>query len=171
MILPPEIVGRILEQIPTTGEGRRTLISCASVATWWTGPSQRHLFSSVTIHERNYERWMNYVVLSGSEDHLLEYVRSLWHGRRPGLGIKYRMRDLAQDSGEYLSALRNLRTLTLSNITVEHISEREFCTCFSTFRGSLTRLSLDTFATSFSAFVTLIDYFPNITMLFRVAKN
>jgi len=40
-----------------------------------------------------------------------------------------------------------------------------FHTCFSTFRGTLTYLSLENFSTSFSAFVTLVDYFPNIRTL------
>ena len=75
------------------------------------------------------------------------------------------MRDLAQDSGKYLSALRNLRSLTLSNIRVQHINEEEFRVCFSAFRETLTYLSLWNSITSFSAFVTLVDYFPNIRTL------
>ena len=75
------------------------------------------------------------------------------------------MQDLPRDSGDYLSALRNLHSLALFNITVQHISEVGFHTCFSAFRETLTSLSLDSFVTSFGAFVTLVDYFPNITTL------
>ena len=75
------------------------------------------------------------------------------------------MRDLAHDSGGYLSGLRNLRNLTLSNILVEHISEGEFHTCFSAYRETLTYLNINTLTTSFSAFVTLVGYFPNLTSL------
>ena len=75
------------------------------------------------------------------------------------------MRDLARHSGDYLSALRNLQSLTLFNITVEHISEAQFRTCFSAFRETLTHLFLNSFVMSFSAFVTLVDYFPNIATL------
>ena len=75
------------------------------------------------------------------------------------------MRDLLQDSKEYSSALCNIHTLTLVNIKVEHIGEEGFHTCFSAFRGTLTFLFLEFFCTSFSAFVTLVDYFPNITTL------
>ena len=71
----------------------------------------------------------------------------------------------AQDSGEYLSVMPNLRSLTLHHTGVEYAGEDEFRTCFSAFRESLTYLSLETFATSFSAFVTVADYFPNITIL------
>ena len=78
--------------------------------------------------------------------------------------MKYQMRDLLQDSGEYLSVLKKLHSLTLSNVVVEHIGE-ELRTCFSAFRETLTYLSLATSATSFSAFVTLTDYFPNIATL------
>ena len=75
------------------------------------------------------------------------------------------MRDLPQDSGEYLSALRNIHSLTLCDIKVEDIGEEGFRGCFSVFRETLTHLSLDAFTTSFSAFVTLVNYFPNITTL------
>ena len=159
VILPPEVLDKILEHIYTDGWRSPTLVACALVATWWTGPSQRRLFSSVKIHHGNYRQWMDGVVLSGSKAHLLKHVHSLWDIR------SHRMQGLAQDSGEYFSALRNLRSLTLYGIMVEHISKEDFRTCFSAFRGSLTYLSLDDFATSFSAFVTLVGYFPNITTL------
>ena len=75
------------------------------------------------------------------------------------------MRDLPQDSGEYLSALHKIHSLTLYRIRVEHVSEEGFHTCFSAFRETLAYLSLETFITSFSAFVALVDYFPNIRTL------
>jgi hypothetical protein len=75
------------------------------------------------------------------------------------------MRDLPRDSGEYLSGLHNIHSLTFFDIKVDHISEELFHTCFSAFRETLTYLSLEAFATSFSAFVTVVDYFPNITTL------
>ena len=165
MTLPPEILDNILEHIFGSDEGRSTLIACALVATWWVGSSQRRLFSSVSIDEGNYQRWMSGVVIPGPKAHLLGYVRSLWHYRRVDFRITYRMRDLPQDSGKYLSALRNINSLTLSRIRVEHISGEGFRTCFSAFHETLTYLSLETFAASFSAFVALVGYFPNIRTL------
>ena len=164
VILPPEILDKILE-IVIDWRGRRTLLACALVATWWTGPSQRRLFSSVTVGNLNYGRWMEGVVISGSKVRLLGHVRYLKHCRCQSIKIKYRMRDLAQDSGEYLSALRNLRGLDLFNIRIEHIGEEGHHACFSAFRDTLTYLSLNTFTTSFSTFVTLVGYFPNLTTL------
>ena len=164
MTLPPEILDKILEHIPANGDGRPTLIACALVATWWTGPSQRRLFSYVSIHGGNHQRWMSGVVLPGSKTHLLEYVRSLWHCRDAYTTI-YQMQDLPQDSGKYLSALHNVHTLTLWNTKVEYVSEGGFSTYFSAFRETLTDLSLEIFTTSFSTFVTLVDFFPNITAL------
>ena len=108
---------------------------------------------------------MDGVVLSGPKAHLLGHVRSLRHSRDGDIETKYQMRRLAQDSGKYLSSLHNIYDLTLHNTRVEHISEDAFCACFSAFRGALTSLFLDTCVTSFSAFVTLVDYFPNITTL------
>lgn len=155
----------VLEHIPAADrEGRRILIACTLVATWWVAPSQRRLFSSVDIHQRNYERWMNGVVLPGSKPHLLEYVRSLSHCCS-SVGAEYQMRELPRDSGGYLSALCNIHTLRLFNFRIELIDQDGFRTCFSAFRETLTCLSLSFFITPFDAFVTLVDYFPNITTL------
>ena len=63
--LPPETLDKILERMSTYYEGLRTLITCALVATWWTGPSQRCLFSSVEIDNENYQRWTDGVIHSG----------------------------------------------------------------------------------------------------------
>ena len=164
VILPPEILSKIFEHIPTSSEGRGTLMACALVATWWTGPSQRRLFSSVEIHESNHARWMDGVVLSGSKAHLLGYVRSLCHSPGQNVGF-HRIQDLARESNEYLSALRNLRSLTLRNARIEHIHEDLFHISFSAFRVTLTHLSLETFSTSFSALISFIVSFPNITSL------
>ena len=163
MTLPPEILDKILECIPADREERVTLVACALVATWWTGPCQRRLFSSVSIRKRNYQQWMDRVALSGSKVRLLGYVRSLRIGYIRDISIKFQ--SLLQDHGEYLPALHNLHSLAFANTRVEHIPQYQFHTCFSAFRGTLTYLSLDVFATSFSAFVTLVDYFPNIRSL------
>ena len=140
-------------------------MACALVATWWAGPSQKRLFSSALVLDSNHQRWMNGVVLTGSNAHLLGYVRSLRYCRGVYAGVKYRMRNLQQDHGEYFSALCNLHSLTLFNIVIEPIVEEEFRTCFSAFRETLTCLTLQNFAVQFSAFVTLVDYFPNIRNL------
>ena len=165
MVLPPEILDEVLGYVPPDEDGEPTLLACALVATWWTGPSQRRLFSSVEIHEDNYQRWMNAVVSPAPNTHLLGYVRSLWHSRGTSPETRYRIRDLARDSGGYLSALCNLHSLTLHNSGVECIGEEDFRTCFSVFRETLTHLSLEESSTSFNAFVALVDYFPNITSL------
>ena len=163
--LPPEMLDKILENIPANREGQLTLRACALAATWWKGPSQRRLFSSVSIRNENHQRWMDGVVHSGSKTHLIGYARSLQIFRGELFGTKYRMRDLPQDSGEYSSALSNIRSLMSTNIKVEHVGEEGFHTCFSAFRETLTFLFLEFFSTSFSAFVALVDYFPNITTL------
>ena len=164
MTLPPEILDKILGYIPTDNEGRQTLVACALVATWWMELSQGRLLSLVSINNDNHQRWMDSVISSPSKAHLLQYVRSLLH-RRGAFGFGYRMQNLPLHSGEYLLALRNLHSLTLSKIRIEHIGEEEFHTCFSAFRETLTFLSLKNFVASFSAFITLVDYFPNIRTL------
>jgi len=164
VILPAEILDKILERIPAHKSEWQTLIACALVATWWTGPSQRRPFS-VSIDGDNHQRWVSGVVHSGSKARLLGHVRLFSHRRSPDIGTKYPMRDLARDSGEYLSALRNIHSLRLHNIRFEHLSEDQFRTCFSAFRETLTHLSLETVTTSIGAFVALVDYFPNIRTL------
>ena len=161
LTLPPEMLDEILDHIPMNREGVRTLLACALVATSWAGPSQRRLFSSVDVRRGNYKWWMDGVVYSGSKDHLLKYVRSLQYSR----GLDFRMRDLPWDSGEYLSALHNIHSLKFCDTRIERLDEEGFRICFSAFRETLTCLSLETFATSFNAFVTLVDYFPNLTTL------
>jgi len=151
--LPPEVLDKILEHIPTYTEGRQTLIACALVATWWAGPSQRRLFSSVSIDENNHQRWVNGVVQSVSRTHCRN------------TGTECPMRDLAQVPGGCVPLLRNTHILTLSNIRVEHIGANQFRVCFSAFRETLTCLSLRRIAASFGTFVALVDYFPNITTL------
>ena len=108
---------------------------------------------------------MNNVVRSGSKAHLLGYVRSLQHNRMLKSRAEYPTRNLSRDSGEYLSALRNLRSFSVYYLKIEHISGEDFRTCFSAFRETLKFLSLENITTSFSAFVPLVDYFPNITTL------
>ena len=109
---------------------------------------------------------MNSVVLSGSKPHLLEHIRLLRHQRHNvETGASYPMRNLPKDSGEYLSALHNIRSLELVNIRIEDIGEEGFRTCFSAFRETLTDLTLALFVISFSAFVGLVGYFHNITTL------
>jgi len=141
------------------------LIACALVATWWTGPSQRRLFSSVSIDDKNYPRWMNDIVLSESKTHLLQYIRSLRHCCGSTNGYKYSLRTLSKGSGECFSAIHNVRSLELANIRIEHLSKEGLHGCFSAFRETLTSLTLRAFVTSFAAFVSMIDYFPNITAL------
>ena len=163
--LPPEILDKILEHVPRTRKGRQTIVACALVATWWTGPSQRRLFSSVVIDRSNYRRWMKSVVLPGPKTHLLESVRSLHHTCSQNPGNTCGMGHLAQDTREYFPALRNLRSLTFAHIGITHAKEAEFHARFSAFHETLTSLILGTITTSFGAFVTLVNYFPNITTL------
>jgi hypothetical protein len=96
-------------------------------------------------------------------DNLLRHVRLL--SLSSGGETKFSMQNLARNSGGYLAALHNLCSLTLIDIGIVPIGEEAFHTCFSAFRESLTELSLEHFDTSFSTFVTLVGYFPNISTL------
>ena len=131
MTLPPEILDEILEHIPTDIEGRQRLVACALVATRWTRPSQRRLFSSVSINHGNYQRWINSVASSGSKSHPLEYVCLLKHHFIEPIEISYWMRNL-----------HNVHSLAFFGIVIKRIGEGEVHTCFSAFRETLTYLTL-----------------------------
>lgn len=161
--LPPETLSNVLERIDLNREGRQTLIACALVATWWVGPCQRRLFSAVSIDEENHQRWMDGVVLPSPKTRLLQHIRSLLLGSDGGTECP--TQSFAGNFGSFLSALRNLRSLTLRDISIVSIGEEAFHTCFSAFRESLTELSLERFNTSFNVFATLVGYFPNVTTL------
>ena len=105
---------------------------------------------------------MNGVVTPGSKTHLLDHVRSLEHFRVMGCPP---IGDFAWDSEEYFSALRNLRSLTLSSIKVKYVSDDQFYAHFSAFRETLAHLSFSSLIASFSALVALVDYFPNLATL------
>ena len=106
---------------------------------------------------------MNGVVLSASKTRLLRYVRSFTHsGCKP-------VRNLLKDCGEFLPALRNIHRLVLLKINIEHLGDEELHAYFSAFRETLTTLVLQFSTTSFSTFVALVNYFPNITSL-RVGR-
>ena len=109
---------------------------------------------------------MNSVVRPGVKTRLLGYVRSLKHHRRnPGTSNFYPMGKLSEDSGEYLSVLRSVRSLELHCIVIDPINQEDFSNCFSSFKETLTDLTLERFVTSFSTFVKLVGYFPIITTL------
>ena len=79
------------------------------------------------------------------------------------------MWDLPKESGEYLSALHNLHSLTLHNITIEYISGRKaFNKCFSAFHNTLTELSLELFAISLQMFATVMDMVIFRTIFFEL---
>ena len=108
---------------------------------------------------------MDSVVSSRSKTNLLGYVHSLVYSLDVNKGTKYPMQNIRQDSEEYLSALHNLHSLSFYNIATKPIDEGGFRACFSGFRETLTKFSLERVASSFSMFVTLVGYFPNINNL------
>ncbi|KAF9783863.1 hypothetical protein BJ322DRAFT_1021634 [Thelephora terrestris] len=148
--LPPEIMDDVLEYIPLDREGRKVLIACVSVATWWARPSQRRLFSSVSLDDENYLQWMEGVALPILKTHLLRYVRSILLGLYGK--ADYSTQDISRDSGGYLSALHNLRSLTLCNVALLSNGQEEIHTCFSAFRETL-RIEIFTLVLDFGSIV------------------
>ena len=111
----PEILNKILGQIPANRGGIQTLIACALVVASWTRSSQRCLFSLAEFHDGICEQRMRSIVFSGSKTRL-EHVLLLRHSR----GLNYRIPDLPRDSRSHFSAPYSLM---LSIIGVENVSE------------------------------------------------
>jgi len=106
---------------------------------------------------------MDGVALSISKARLLGYVRSLRIEYIRHLLMDFRR--LPRHHGGYLPSIHNAHSLTLSHVRAEKIPQDQFFTCFSALRETITHLSLEIFVMSFSAFVALVDHFPNIRSL------
>jgi len=155
MNLPHELLDEILSYLPS--DDRNSFRACSLVARSWVSPARRRLFSSVVITARNYQSWKDHI--SPANNDLLGHVRSLLYFtvlRSSG------WRQLSfNDFIDYFHSFHHLQHLTLCGMHIgSDISER--LEVFSAFRLSLLSLSLRTLVLTWSAFVAIVDYFPNV---------
>ena len=158
MNLPQEILDEILSHLPPDDD--LSLHQCSLVSKSWLEPSRRRLFSDIRIGEEHHQRWLDKI--SPANTGLLRHVRSftyfpeLFHHDYPRPGI-CALRD-------YLPSLCQLRALTFSDLHIEPtISEN--LEIFTAFRQTLSSLSFNQVRITWSAFVALIGYFPNLRKL------
>jgi len=162
MNLPQELLDEILLYLLSDDkQDKRSLQNYSLVAKSWVNPSRRRLFKTVEIRERNLRSWLDNIPPANEE--LLQHVRSLfyvisteWIDSLPGHRI-----DVLRD---YLPSFQKLQHLSLSFMRpppdISHQVE-----IFSTFRHTLSRLSLGCCSVTISALVTLVNYFSCLDRL------
>jgi len=157
MNLPQELLDEILLYLLSDDkEDKRSLQNYSLVAKSWVNPSRRWLFKTVEIQERNLQSWLDNIPPANEE--LLQHVRSLfyftstrleWIDSLPGHRI-----DVLRD---YLPSFHKLQHLSVSFMClppdISHQVE-----IFSTFRHTISRLSLSCCSVTISALVTLVNY-------------
>lgn len=153
MNFPPELLDEIFSYL--SEEDKETLRACSLVARSWVYPAQRLLFRSVVLAENNFQLWRKRVRTKKSEP--LNHVRSLhYFAEEPGFRYSHQRVDVPI---RWLRSFHQLHTLTLSNLHARYHFSPDI---FSAFQHNLSSLSLVGLRLPWSAFVTLIDYFPNL---------
>ena len=153
--LPLELIDEIIGHLPQ-GD-KQSLRNCSLVAKSWINPSQRRLFNTVEIDRSNLQSWLDNI--SSANAILLGHVRHLRYKEYPKGEIEPAHRALR----DYFPSFRQLNHLTL---LFAHVSLRSLrIELFSAFQHSLSTISLGCSITK-HAFVTLINYFPNLAHLY-----
>lgn len=119
-------------------------------------PARRRLFSSIVLTCSNYPSWKKRMRCSRAE--ILNHVRSL-HYWAPDPNRQTQLER--PPDFNYLSTFRQLRSLTLSHISIPPDFSKQV-KIFSAFQHTLRFLSLQGLTLTWSTFVTLIDYFPSL---------
>ncbi|KAF9645185.1 hypothetical protein BDM02DRAFT_3131246 [Thelephora ganbajun] len=155
MYLPEELLDEISGHLPP--DGRRSLRNCSLVAKSWLQPSRRLLFARVFIRPATNQSWLDNI--SPMNTGLLYHVRSLKYligggGTTDSRCGVYALRD-------YLLSFFRLQRLALchTNIGPTICEHPEW---FSAFQHTLSSLSLTQVSTTWSVFIALVGYFPNL---------
>jgi hypothetical protein len=155
MNLPPELLEEIIEHLPSYD--KRTLRSCSLVTKSWIFPSQKRLFESVGIRPGNLQSWLDNISPTNVE--LLGHVRMLSYTEYPRemIGpVHLTLRD-------YFPSFRQLRRLTMCFTRISSFPQQT--ELFSAFQHTLSEICLWDCSVTRSAFVALINYFPNLACL------
>ena len=147
MILPFELVDEILTHLQ---HDKRALANCSLVAKSWTYPSQRLLFAFINLIPENHKAWQK----NGPQNaEMMQYVRTLTcSGSRS-------FRVLHDDHSRSFYRLQYLALQAITPI------ESNALNLFLAFRDTLSSLSLEYVSLTWSTFVGLINYFPNLREL------
>ncbi|KAF9645588.1 hypothetical protein BDM02DRAFT_3119996 [Thelephora ganbajun] len=150
MHLPEELLDEIFGHLPP--DDRRSLQNCSLVSKSWLQPSRRLLFARIIIESTTYQSWLDKI--SPTNTGLLCHVRSLTYfigGDDCGVSL---LRD-------YLPSFFQLQQLSFCFTNIEP-TIYEHLEWFSAFQHTLSRLYFAHVLITWSAFVALIGYFPNL---------
>ncbi|KAF9647254.1 hypothetical protein BDM02DRAFT_3117393 [Thelephora ganbajun] len=156
MHLPEELLDEIFSHLPS--DDRQSLQDCSLVSKSWLQPSRRLLFVRVVVDSITYQSWLDNI--SPTNTGLLRHVRSLTYHSTGG--------DQATDSRygvyalrDYLPSFFQLQQLIL-RLAVIKPTAYEHLEWFSAFQHTLSSLYLGRVSITWSAFVALVGYFPNL---------
>ncbi|KAF9648089.1 hypothetical protein BDM02DRAFT_3269711 [Thelephora ganbajun] len=149
MHLPEELLDEIFGRLPPND--RRSLQNCSLVSKSWLQPGRRLLFAHVVVKSATYRSWLDNI--SPTNTGLLCHARSLTYIFGDGCGISL-LRD-------YLPSFFQLQQLAFSVTDIES-TICDHLEWFSAFRHTLSSLSLSQVSITWSAFIVLVGYFPNL---------
>lgn len=161
MHFPPELLDRIFGYFDILLWGCISLKKFSLVAKSWVYPSQRRIFETVYISERQLWSWLGNISPKNVE--LLGHIRSLTYDMdaTPRVGIDpARRMDVLRD---YLPSFRQLRSLYLVCTPIP--SPPQQVQVFSAFQHTMSYFSLSNSVVTTSALVALVNYLPNLTHL------
>ncbi|KAF9645195.1 hypothetical protein BDM02DRAFT_687955 [Thelephora ganbajun] len=150
MHLPEELLDEIFGHLPP--DDRQSLQNCSLVAKSWLQPSRRLLFARIFIRPATYQSWLDNI--SPTNTGLLRHARSLKYlVGGGGCGVSL-LRD-------HLPSFFQLQQLAFSFTNIEP-TICDHLEWLSAFQHTLSSLSLTQVSITWSAFVALIGYFPNL---------
>ena len=161
MKLPRELLDEIFSHLQAQDD-EATLQACSLVAKSWVYPAQKLLFSSVVLNTSTYLLWRKRIRLNKTT--LLNHVRSLHYWERDPNPPRWSGPPRIDGLIRYLPSFRQLRTLTLSRMSVESDFSQQV-KIFSVFQHTLSSLSIRLVSLPRSAFIALVDFFPNLKNL------
>ena len=156
MRLPQELIDEIFSYLPLNEP--QTFRNCSLVAKSWVNRSQKKLFETVSISQSTYGSWVDNISPTNLE--LLHHVRSLTYTLSTTARVRFPGYNIGSLGG-YLPSFRNLKTLVLSSMDLPSGVSQQVEN-FSTFRHTLSSLSLWSCFVSSGAVITLVNYFPNL---------
>lgn len=156
MKLPPELIDEIIGHLPP--DDKESLQNCSLVTKSWIRPSQKRLFEVVDIRQQNLQSWLD--TISPTNLELLGHVRRLSYKEYPEGAVE----PAHQALRDHLPSLHQLRHFTLLFARIS--SHPQQIGLFSAFQHTLSGISLVGCGVTKNAFVTLVNYFPNLTSLY-----
>ncbi|KAF9648099.1 hypothetical protein BDM02DRAFT_2349858 [Thelephora ganbajun] len=155
MHLPEELLDEIFSHLSPLDS--RVLQNCSLVSKSWLQPSQRLLFAIIIIGPATYRSWLDNI--SPTNTGLLRHVRLL--ACRFGGGGTADSRWGVHTLQDYLPSFFQLQQLIFERMSIE-TAICEHLQWFSAFQHALSSLSLVRVSITWSAFVALVGYFPNL---------